>query len=184
MFAEGAGKFSAFGRHDGGPAAVAALAAGGFEAGVGVFDDHASFHLGEGGHDVEEEFAACGGGVESFCEGAECDAAFAEVVDGVDDVGDGSSEAVEFPNDEDITVVLAEVVQAFGELGALRFRAGFVVGEDPDRSGLAECVLLQFGVLFEGWVYSPSHIPAGREGDLTVENLGGPWYRYRLVMSF
>lgn len=35
-----------------------------------------------------------------------------------------------------------------------------------------------------GWVYSPSHIPAGREGDLTVENLGGPWFRYRLVMSF
>ena len=86
---------------------MSALPAGGFEAGVGAFDDHAAFHLGEGGHDVEEEFAACGGGVESFCEGTECDAAFAEGVDGVDDVADGSSEAIEFPDDEDVAVVLA-----------------------------------------------------------------------------
>lgn len=64
-------------------------------------------------------------------------------------MADGSPEAIEFPDDEDITVVLAEVVQAFGELGALRLRAGFVVGEDADRAGLAECVLLQFGVLLE-----------------------------------
>ena len=85
-----------------------------------------------------------------FCEETECNAAFAEVVDGVDDMADGSSEAVEFPDDEDITVVVAEVVQAFGELGTLCLGAGFVVGEDADRSGLTECVLLQFGVLFEG----------------------------------
>lgn len=26
-----------------------------------------------------------------------------------------------------------------------------------------------------GWVYSPNHIPVGRDGDLGVENLGGPW---------
>ncbi|MCQ4129132.1 hypothetical protein NOU13_32010 [Rhodococcus erythropolis] len=29
-----------------------------------------------------------------------------------------------------------------------------------------------------GWVYSPGHTPAGRDGFLTVENLGGLWYRY------
>ena len=74
---------------------MSALPAGGFEAGVGAFDDHAAFHLGEGRHDVEEEFSTCGGGVESFCEGTECDASFAEVVDGVDDVADGPSEAIE-----------------------------------------------------------------------------------------
>lgn len=79
----------------------------GFEAGVGTFDDHAAFHLGKGCHDVEEKFAACGGGIESFCEGTECDAAFAEVVDGVDDVADGSSEAIEFPDDEDVAVMVA-----------------------------------------------------------------------------
>ena len=78
----------------------------GFEAGVGTFDDHAAFHLGKGCHDVEEKFAACGGGIESFCEGTECDAALTEVVNGVDDVADGSSEPVEFPDDEDITVVV------------------------------------------------------------------------------
>ncbi len=95
LLAESAGKFGAFGCHDGGPAAVSALSAGDFGAGVGPFDDHAAFHLGEGCHDVEEEFAACGVGVESFCEGTECDASLAEVVDGVDDVADGSSEAIE-----------------------------------------------------------------------------------------
>ena len=31
----------------------------------------------------------------------------AEVVDGVDDVADGSSEAIKFPDDKDITVVIA-----------------------------------------------------------------------------
>ena len=41
------------GGHDGGPAAVSTLASSGFEAGVGAFDDHAAFHLGEGCHDVE-----------------------------------------------------------------------------------------------------------------------------------
>jgi len=35
-----------------------------------------------------------------------------------------------------------------------------------------------------GWIYSPSHTPGGRDGDLTIENLGGPWYRYQLVMNF
>ena len=63
--------------------------------------------LGESCHDAKEEFATCGGGVESFCEGTRCDATFTKVVDGVDDVADGSSEPVEFPDDKDITVVLA-----------------------------------------------------------------------------
>lgn len=48
-----------------------------------------------------------GGGVESFCEETEGNAAFTEVVDGVDDVADGPSEAIEFPRDEDIAVILA-----------------------------------------------------------------------------
>lgn len=58
---------------------------------MGAFDDHAAFHLGEGSHDVEEKFSVCGGGVESFCEGKECDASFAEHVDSVDDMAAGSS---------------------------------------------------------------------------------------------
>ena len=99
-------KFGVFGGHGGEPTTVPTLSAGGFEAGVGAFDDHAAFPLGKRCHDVEEEFAACGCGVESFCEGTECDAALTEVVDGVDDVADGSSEPVEFPDDEDITVVV------------------------------------------------------------------------------
>nr|WP_257233662.1 hypothetical protein [Rhodococcus qingshengii] len=41
-----------------------------------------------------------------FCKETECTAAFAEVVDGVDDVEDGPSEAIEFPHDEDIAVIL------------------------------------------------------------------------------
>ncbi len=43
----------------------------------GAFDDHAAFYLSERGHGREEEFSACGGGVESFSEGTGCDAAFA-----------------------------------------------------------------------------------------------------------
>ena len=79
---------------------------GSFEAGTGAFDDHAAPHLGESCHEAKVEFATCGSGVESFCEETECNAAFAEVVDGVDDVEDGPSEAIEFPHDEDIAVIL------------------------------------------------------------------------------
>ena len=75
---------------------MATLPAGGFEAGVGAFDDHASLHLREGCHDVEEEFAAGGGGVESFCEGTECNAAYAEVVDGGDDACQCSGKVMTF----------------------------------------------------------------------------------------
>lgn len=80
---------------------------GRLRGGVGAFDDHAPFHLGESCHDAKEEFATCGGGVESFCEETEGNAAFTEVVDGVDDMADGPSEAIEFPHDENIAVILA-----------------------------------------------------------------------------
>ena len=74
---------------------------------MGAFDDHASFHLCERCHDAEEPFAACCGGVESFCEGTECDSVFTQCLDGVDDVADGSSESVEFPEDKDVAVAIA-----------------------------------------------------------------------------
>lgn len=35
-----------------------------------------------------------------------------------------------------------------------------------------------------GWVYSPNGIPTSREGDFSVENIGGPWYRYTLVINY
>jgi len=35
-----------------------------------------------------------------------------------------------------------------------------------------------------GWVYSPGHTPGCRDGDLIVENLGGPRCRYHLVMNY
>lgn len=104
LLAQGAGKFDAFGNHDGGPSAVSALPAG---SGVGAFDDHAAFHLGKGRHNVEEEFSTCCSSVEFFCEGTECDATFAKSVDGVDDLADRSSEPVEFPDSEDIAVMVA-----------------------------------------------------------------------------
>lgn len=107
LLAEGAGSFDAFGCHDGWPTPVSALSAGGFETGVGAFDDHAAFHLRERGHDVKNEFPAGRGGVESFCEGAECDSAFAELVDGVDDVSVAAAKSVEFPDDEYVAVMVA-----------------------------------------------------------------------------
>lgn len=80
--------------HDGGAAADASLPSGGVEAGHGAFADHPSFHLREGAEDVEQEFATGGGGVESFGERAEGDAALPESVDGVDEIAQGSAEPV------------------------------------------------------------------------------------------
>ena len=91
-----------------------------------------------------------GGGVEPFGKGSELDATFAEVVDGFDDVPYGPAKSVEFPHHEHVAVVVAQVVQAFVELGAGSLGAGLVVGEDLDRPGLAKCVFLEFRVLLEG----------------------------------
>lgn len=76
LFAERVRASSAARGHDGGSAAMSALSAR--------------------GHDVEKEFAAYGGGVESFCEGTEGDSTFTEIVNGVDDVANGTPEPPRF----------------------------------------------------------------------------------------
>ena len=54
-----------------GPATPAAAGARRIQAGARPLDDHAALHLGQRTHDVKQEFAACGAGVEPLGERSE-----------------------------------------------------------------------------------------------------------------
>ncbi len=78
LFAESAGQCGAFGVMTVGRPACRPFG-GRLRGRRGGVRRSSGAHLSERGHDVEEEFAACGGGVETFCEGAECDTSFTKV---------------------------------------------------------------------------------------------------------
>lgn len=116
--------------------------------GVGAFDDHAAFHLCEGGHDVEQELPTSGGGVEPLGERTEVDPTLTESGDRLDQMREGAAEAVDSPYDERVTG--AQGVEDGIELGATGFRAGGGVGLHPEAAGGGKRVVLQGGVLVGG----------------------------------
>jgi hypothetical protein len=89
--------------HHGRPSAAAAAGTGGNERGAGAFADEVAFELGQGGEDVEDEFAA--GVVVSIASWRlrKPEAAVGEGGDGVDQVAEGAAEAVELPDDQGVT---------------------------------------------------------------------------------
>ena len=65
---------------------MAAAGPSGGQPGAGPFPDEVAFEVGQGGEDVEDEFAAGGGGVDGLLEAAEPDATLSKLGDGVDQV--------------------------------------------------------------------------------------------------
>jgi hypothetical protein len=114
----------------------------------GAFADEVAFELGEGGEDVEDEFAAGGGGVDRLLEAAEPDAAVGEAGDGVDQVPQGAAEAVEFPDDQG--VARRRLVQDLLEDGAVAAGAIGGLGEHPAAASRREGVDLALGLLVAG----------------------------------
>ena len=92
------------------------LAPRALEAGDCPLDGEVALERRQTGDEVDHE-AACGGGrVDGLVEAAKVDASAGEVVDGVHEVGQGASEAVEAPHDEGVALV--ELVQGLVEAGA------------------------------------------------------------------
>jgi hypothetical protein len=85
---------------------------------------------------VEDEPAAGGGGVEGLAQGAEADAAAAQLRDDSDQVLEGAGEPVEAGDDEGVAG--AEVVQAGGQPGPVGGLARLLVREHADAPGVGE----------------------------------------------
>lgn len=133
-------------RVEGGRSATGpASASGGFHAGAGALADEVGLEFGDGSEDVEDEFAAGGGGVDGFGEGPELDAGVSEFCHGPDEVGEGAAEPVEAPDHDDVAGA-GEAAEGF-ELGAVIESAGGAVGEDPLAAGGGEGVGLKRRVL-------------------------------------
>jgi hypothetical protein len=121
-----------------GTTATAAPGPGGGQPSGGAFADQVAFELGEGGDHVEDELGARGGGVDHLLETAEPDPALGEFGNGVDQVPQGVTEAVELPNDEGVAG--AELVQDLGE-GGRSVRAPLAVSTNTRGLSDAEACL-------------------------------------------
>ena len=87
--------------------------------------------------------------METFGQAAEPDPTRSQVVDDGENVLRVASEAVQFPDGEDVT--FAEMVEAGIEMGSGRGGAAHaIVGEDAGRSGFLKRVELELGILVGG----------------------------------
>ncbi len=110
------------------------------KSGLGAFGDQSPLEVGQGGEDVEDEFAAGRRGVDgSVTNGAEADAPSLQVVNERHKMADGSPESVEPPDQQD--VALAKFGKACFQSLAILLRPGCLVGEDQ---------VLRHAMFFEG----------------------------------
>lgn len=89
--------------HGGSSTALAAARPGGFETGNGALDEQASFVLGKDGGDLEEHISGRGAGVDLLGEAFKADVSISQVIDDPDQFGDGSTEAVQPPDNKGVT---------------------------------------------------------------------------------
>lgn len=108
--------------------------------GLGAFGDQPPLEVGQGGEDVEDEFAAGRRGVDgSVANGAEADAPSLQVVNQRHEMADGAPESVEPPDQK--YVALAKSGKTCFKSLAIFLRPGCLVGEDQ---------VLRNAMLFEG----------------------------------
>jgi hypothetical protein len=108
--------------------AFATELAGNIEAGAGSFDGKFPFHLGQAGHDMEEESSRCGAGVDGVGEALELHAVLVKFTNQVNEVLDAAAQPIQFPDDQRVT--FAQGFLRFGETGPLGSAAADFVLED------------------------------------------------------
>ena len=94
----------------------------GGHAGFCAFGDEVALELGQGGHDVEIEPPACGGGVDSVLKRAEADVAVCERLQGLCQMPQRAAQPVELPDHQ--TIARLKLGQRLIETGARDLRAG------------------------------------------------------------
>ncbi len=138
---------------DGATADLLALCFGSLHACFDAFGDKGAFKLGEGGEDAEDEFSLWGRGVDVLLKRNEVNAEVSELVEGVDECLGRTGESVVSPDEDDVHLSLAYVVEEALVVGAIFIRARgvvnvFVDDVEPSTTGvLPQLQKLGFGVL-------------------------------------
>ena len=135
------------GRHDSRPPAVAFPCSRHRRPGVSALPDQLPLELGQRREDVEHELAARGGGVDVLGQASEPDLALGQGVDGVDEVPERTTQAVEAPDDHGVAG--AHLVEQPSQLPPLVERPRGGISEDLVAAGRLEGVGLEAGVLLQ-----------------------------------
>src|SRR2546429_621118 len=69
---------------------------------VGALVDHVALKLCQGSEDVEDELAAAGGGIDLLGDAFEADPTILELANRLDQMGERSAKAIEFPDDKGV----------------------------------------------------------------------------------
>jgi hypothetical protein len=118
------------------------------EAGHGAFSYKVAFKLGKGAKDVKDELATAGGGVDLFGEALEADAALIQPSHQLDELGEGSAEAIEAPDHEGVTG--ADILEGLGESGPVCFGTTRRIAEDLLALCCLQSIELQGEILIVG----------------------------------
>ncbi|EJX01217.1 hypothetical protein EVA_10677 [gut metagenome] len=118
---------------------------GSFDARLASLQNQVAVILGQGCQDLHGEPADCRGCVEIVLQGDQLDAAAFELGTKIKNFLDGTTQAIQTVNDQGI--FRTQIIHASLQTFAIKLLAGNLVREDPDASGLAECILLRREVL-------------------------------------
>ena len=165
---QGLGGGQVLGLQGRGPTAGAATGPGRLQAGQGALADHPTLELGERGEEVEHQLAAGGGGVDRLGERAQAEAAHPEILDGLDQLLQGTGEAIQLPDHQ--RVALAHVRQGRLEGGSLALGAGRLLLADLLAAGGPQRVELQGQILLLGsrpWRSRPALHPPETQQEAT-----------------
>ena len=103
------------------------------------------FKLSKRSKDVKDQFSSGCGGVDILGDALEAGVSVVQAGDGLDEVVEGSAEAVEPPDDQGVAV--PDVVEGFVQPGALCLCSACGVGEDLGAAYLLQGILLIKGLV-------------------------------------
>lgn len=118
---------------------------GSFDACLASLQNQVAVILGQGCQDLHGEPADCRGCVEIVLQGDQLDAPAFELGTKIKHFLDGTTQAIQTVNDQ--SIFRTQIIHASLQTFTIELFSGNLVREDPDASGLADCILLRREVL-------------------------------------
>lgn len=119
---------------------------GSFDACLASLQNQVAVILGQGCRDLHGEPANCRGCVEIVLQGDQLDAPAFELGTKIKHFLNGTTQTVQTVNDQ--SVFRTQIIHASLQTFTIELFSGNLVREDPNASGLAECILLRREILF------------------------------------
>ena len=119
---------------------------GSFDACLASLQNQVAVILGQGCQDLHGEPANCRGCVEIVLQGDQLDAPAFELGTKIKHFLNGTTQTVQTVNDQ--SVFRTQIIHASLQTFTIELFSGNLVREDPNASGLAECILLRREILF------------------------------------